>query len=74
MGKKYLQFYAEFFCLSKPVKCSKILNSFFSVFFNKMLVINAGIHKKNHVRITNREEPDQTASSEAVLSGSALFA
>ena len=26
-----------------------------------------------HVRIANREDPDQTASSEAVLSGSALF-
>ena len=26
-----------------------------------------------HVRIANREDPDQTASSEAVWSGSALF-
>ena len=31
-----------------------------------MLVIRAGIHKK-HVRIANREDPDQTASSEADL-------
>ena len=36
-----------------------------------MLVISAGIHKMG-VRITNREDPDQTASSEAVWSGSAL--
>ena len=39
---------------------------------NKILVIRTGIHKM-HVRIANREDPDQTASSEAVLSGSALF-
>ena len=31
----------------------------------------AGIHRI--VRIANREDPDQTASSEAVWSGSALF-
>ena len=31
----------------------------------KMLVIRAGIHKKL-VRIANREDPDQNASSEAV--------
>ena len=37
-----------------------------------MLVIKAGIHK-TLVRIANREDPDQTASSEAVLSGSAPF-
>ena len=37
-----------------------------------MLVIRAGTHKVL-VRIANREDPDQTASSEAVLSGSALF-
>ena len=30
-----------------------------------MLVIRAGIHKMP-VRIANREDPDQTASSEAV--------
>ena len=33
--------------------------------YNKMLVIRAGIHKML-VRIANREDPDQTASSEAV--------
>ena len=32
----------------------------------------AGIHKML-VRIANREDPDQTASEEAVCSGSALF-
>ena len=32
----------------------------------------AGIHKML-VRISNREDPDQTASAEAVWSGSALF-
>ena len=37
-----------------------------------MLVIRGGIHKML-VRIANREDPDQTASSEAVWSGSALF-
>ena len=37
-----------------------------------MLVIKSGIHKML-VRIANREDPDQTASSEAVWSGSALF-
>ena len=36
-----------------------------------MYVIRAGIHKML-VRIANREEPDQTASSEAVWSGSVL--
>ena len=35
-----------------------------------MLVIRAGISKKL-VRIANREDPDQTASSETVWSGSA---
>ena len=37
-----------------------------------MLVIRAVIHKMN-VRTANSEDPDQTASSEAVWSGSALF-
>ena len=34
-------------------------------FSNKMLVFRAGVHKML-VRISNREDPDQTASSEAV--------
>ena len=37
-----------------------------------MLVIMAGIYQML-VRIANREDPDQTASSEAVWSGSALL-
>ena len=37
-----------------------------------MLAIMAGNHKML-VRIANREDPDQTASEEAVWSGSALF-
>ena len=37
-----------------------------------MTVIKAEIHKLI-VRIANRGDPDQTASSEAVWSGSALF-
>ena len=37
-----------------------------------MYVIRAGIYKML-VRVANREDPDQTASSEAVWSGSVLF-
>ena len=43
----------------------KILNTFLILFSNKMLGFRAGIHKML-VRIANREDPDQTASSEAV--------
>ena len=46
-------------------KCSRISNMFLVPFSNKILVIRAGIHKMI-VRIANREDPDQTASSEAV--------
>ena len=46
-------------------KCSKISNTFPFLFSNKVLVIRAGIHKML-VRKANREDPDQTASSEAV--------
>ena len=46
-------------------KYSKILNTFFFLFPNKTLVIRAGIHKML-VRTANREDLDQTASSEAV--------
>ena len=46
-------------------KCSEILNTFLFLFAAKMLVIRAGIHK-TLVRLANREDPDQTASSEAV--------
>ena len=53
-------------------KCSKISNIWLFLFSNKMLVFRAGIHKMV-VRIANREDPEQTASSVAVCSGSALF-
>ena len=43
---------------------SKISNTFLFLFSNKM-VIRARIHKML-VRNANREDPDQTASSEAV--------
>ena len=46
-------------------KSSKILNILLFLFSNKMLVISAGTHKML-VRKANREDPDQTASSEAV--------
>ena len=46
-------------------KCSKILDTFLVLFSYKMLVVKAGIHKML-VAIANREDPDQTASSEAV--------
>ena len=45
-------------------KCSKKKYIFLFLFSNKMLVFRAGIHKM-HVRVANREDPDQTASSEA---------
>ena len=47
------------------VNVQKNLNTFLFLFLNKMFVISAGI-RKMFVRITNREDPDQTASSEAV--------
>ena len=46
-------------------KCSKILNTFFFLFSIKMLVVRTGTHKFL-VRVANREDPDQTATSEAV--------
>ena len=46
-------------------KCSKISNTFLILFSNKILVIMAVIHKML-VSIANREDPDQTVSSEAV--------
>ena len=44
--------------------CCRILNTFLFLLSDKMLVIRAGTHKML-VRIANREDPDQTASSEA---------
>ena len=46
-------------------KCSKILNTFLLLFSNTMTVIKARI-RKMLARLANREDPDQTASSEAV--------
>ena len=46
-------------------KCSKILNTFLFLISNKLLVFRTGIHKML-VRIAIREDPDQTASLEAV--------
>ena len=45
-------------------KFYKISNTFFS-FYSQMFIIRTGIHEIL-VRITNGEDPDQTASSEAV--------
>ena len=44
---------------------SKISDTFLFLFSNKMIVIGAAIHKLL-VRIANSEDPEQTASSEAV--------
>ena len=46
-------------------KCSKISNTILFLLSNKRLGFSAEIHKML-VRIANREDPDQTASSEAV--------
>ena len=46
-------------------KCSKFSNNFLFLFSTKMLVFRAGTQKRL-VRIANREDPDQTASSKAV--------
>ena len=63
------------FCQQKKKKCVPTLPKIYRnatpntlIFYlalNKMLVIRAGIHKI-FVRIVNREDPDQTASFEAV--------
>ena len=53
-------------------KCSKISNAFLILVSNKTLIIRGGIHKMLG-KIANREDPDQTASSEAVWSGYSLF-
>ena len=47
------------------IKCSKILNIFLFLFSKKILDFRAGSDKML-IRIANREDPDQTASSEAV--------
>ena len=50
----------------------QILNTFLFLFSNKMLFFRTGIYIML-VRIANREDPDETASSEAVWYLSALF-
>ena len=47
------------------VNVLKFQTLFFFHFSNKMKMFKAGIHKM-HVRIANREDTDQNASSEAV--------
>ena len=42
-------------------KCSKILNTLYFFFTNKIVVIKARINKM-FVRVANSEDPDQTAS------------
>ena len=54
------------------VNVLKFQTAFLFLFSNKVLVLRAGINKMLN-RIASREDPDQTASSEAVRSGSALF-
>ena len=64
----FCQLLRVFLIAAYPVclwKCSKISNTFLFLFSTELLVIRAGIHKML-VRIANREDPDQTASSEAV--------
>ena len=46
-------------------KCSKIVSTFIFLCSNKILVNRAELHIM-FARIANREDPDQTASSEAV--------
>ena len=46
-------------------KCFKFSSTFLFLFSNKMLVIRAGNHNML-IRIANREDPDQTASSQTV--------
>ena len=46
-------------------KCCKIFNTFLFLFSNKMWVFRA-VTQKMLVRKANREDPDQTALSEAV--------
>ena len=52
--------FSKLFCNFRTL----ILNTFPFLFSDKMLVIRAEIHKMI-ARIANREDPDQTASSEA---------
>ena len=73
----YLFLHSQKKKLCRFVNANRVTVLKFQMFFfftdlNKMLVIRTGIHQML-VRIGNREDPDQTASSEAVRSGSAVF-
>ena len=59
--------YGEICCREQSQSMGSVLKfgTLLFLFSNKMLVSRAGIHKM-FVRIANREDPDQTASSEAV--------
>ena len=48
------------------LKCSKISNALHFLFSTKVLVIRAGIHKML-LKIANKEDPDQPASSDLGL-------
>ena len=60
------------FPIKYHINVLKISNNFLFLISSKILNIKAGI-PKILVGIANRKDPDQTASSEAVCSGSALF-
>ena len=64
MLSKFSLFWLIFFSYIHGI-CSKIFKTFHFLFSKPMWVIRAAIHKMV-VRVANREEPDQTASSEAV--------
>ena len=48
------------------VNALKLLNTFLFLFSNKILVFRTRICENSSQNIANREDPDQTASSEAV--------
>ena len=58
-----------FFCShfsDSTVNYLKKSNTLLFLFLNKMVAIRTAVYKKMFVRIANREDPGQTASSEAV--------
>ena len=56
----------------QDISYAKCLNIFLFLFLNTLLVIRTGIYKML-ASIANREDPDQTASSEVVSSGFTLL-
>ena len=58
-GNKFVYF------ISSTVNVLKFQTPFLFLSLNKILVIRPGNHKM-YVRLANRDDPDQTASSEAV--------